>query len=188
MARRCFCKTKDQSVKTHQTTANNPEIPQTTLFIYHFTSNHLLYLFFYSKLLCLFIISSGMGYQRCLTAQYNEHPHSLIWVFATVQRKWNMGRSGLLQKKKLNETLGDAQETSDQQSYRSACACLCICPVWSRSVFFILEKRLTWNKGLCPRKHMTTKVPDQHVHSDHYENMPIQIYWKFYHQKLKIFR
>ena len=22
----------------------------------------------------------------------------------------------------------------------------------------------------------------------HYENMPIQIYWKFYHQKLKIFR
>ena len=22
----------------------------------------------------------------------------------------------------------------------------------------------------------------------HYENMPIQIYWKFYHQKVKIFR
>ena len=22
----------------------------------------------------------------------------------------------------------------------------------------------------------------------HYEDMPIQIYWKFYHQKLKIFR
>ena len=22
----------------------------------------------------------------------------------------------------------------------------------------------------------------------HYENMPIQIYWKFYHQKIKIFR
>ena len=22
----------------------------------------------------------------------------------------------------------------------------------------------------------------------HYENMPIQIYWKFYHQKMKIFR
>ena len=22
----------------------------------------------------------------------------------------------------------------------------------------------------------------------HYENKPIQIYWKFYHQKLKIFR
>ena len=22
----------------------------------------------------------------------------------------------------------------------------------------------------------------------HYENMPIQIYWKFYHEKLKVFR
>ena len=22
----------------------------------------------------------------------------------------------------------------------------------------------------------------------HYENMPIQVYWKFYHQKMKIFR
>ena len=22
----------------------------------------------------------------------------------------------------------------------------------------------------------------------HYENMPIQIYWKFYHQQMKIFR
>ena len=22
----------------------------------------------------------------------------------------------------------------------------------------------------------------------HYENMPIQIYWKFYHQKMKVFR
>ena len=22
----------------------------------------------------------------------------------------------------------------------------------------------------------------------HYENMPIQIYWKFYHQKMKLFR
>ena len=22
----------------------------------------------------------------------------------------------------------------------------------------------------------------------HYENMPIQIYWEFYHQKMKIFR
>ena len=41
LARRCFRK-----VETHQTTANNPEIPQTTLFIYRFTPNHLLYLFF----------------------------------------------------------------------------------------------------------------------------------------------
>ena len=24
--------------------------------------------------------------------------------------------------------------------------------------------------------------------TNHYENMPIQIYWKFYHQKMKIFR
>ena len=25
-------------------------------------------------------------------------------------------------------------------------------------------------------------------YNGHYENMPIQIYWKFYHQKMKIFR
>ena len=24
--------------------------------------------------------------------------------------------------------------------------------------------------------------------TNHYENKPIQIYWKFYHQKMKIFR
>ena len=24
--------------------------------------------------------------------------------------------------------------------------------------------------------------------TDYYENMPIQTYWKFYHQKMKIFR
>ena len=36
---------------------------------------------------------------------------------------------------------------------------------------------------------------DQNVASDlglhrlqHYENTPIQLYWKFYHQKMKIFR
>ena len=28
----------------------------------------------------------------------------------------------------------------------------------------------------------------KHVSPDHYENMPIQIYWTFYHQKMKIFR
>ena len=26
------------------------------------------------------------------------------------------------------------------------------------------------------------------VKEEHYENMPIQIYWKFHHQKMKIFR
>ena len=25
-------------------------------------------------------------------------------------------------------------------------------------------------------------------HAIHYENTPIQMYWKFYHQKMKIFR
>ena len=75
MARKCFRK-KDQSIETHQTTANNPEIPQTTFHIKPLTlSIH------YSKLLCLFIISGRMGYQRCLIAQSNEHPYSLIWAF-----------------------------------------------------------------------------------------------------------
>ena len=37
----------------HLNTANNPVIPQTTLFNYHFTPNHLFYLF--SLLITLFI-------------------------------------------------------------------------------------------------------------------------------------
>ena len=31
-------------------------------------------------------------------------------------------------------------------------------------------------------------VKKEYPHDTHYENMPIQIYWKFYHQKMKIFR
>ena len=31
---------------------------------------------------CWVIISSRIEYQRCLIAQYNDHPYSLIWVFA----------------------------------------------------------------------------------------------------------
>ena len=34
------------------------------------------------------------------------------------------------------------------------------------------KKRTFWNVSL----------------TKHYENMPVQIYWKFYHQKMKIFR
>ena len=30
-------------------------------------------------------------------------------------------------------------------------------------------------------------APESLPKSNHYENMPIQIYWKFYHQKMKIF-
>ena len=75
----CFVKKKkDQSLETHQTTANN---------IYRFISKHLLYLFFTLNWFCLFIISSEMGYQRSLIAHYNEPPHSLIWVFASNKRK-----------------------------------------------------------------------------------------------------
>ena len=29
---------------------------------------------------------------------------------------------------------------------------------------------------------------EKNYHLKHYENMPIQIYWKFYHKKMKIFR
>ena len=36
------------------------------------------------------------------------------------------------------------------------------------------------------------KACEKQIHNmrweQHYENMPIQIYWKFYHQKMKIFR
>ena len=31
-----------------------------------------------------------MGYQSCLMVQYNEHPYSLIWVFAADKRQWNI--------------------------------------------------------------------------------------------------
>ena len=35
----------------------------------------------------------------------------------------------------------------------------------------------------------TPKLQSQNIKDDHYENTPIQIYWKNYHQKkIKIFR
>ena len=37
-----------------------------------------------------------------------------------------------------------------------------------KDTFFLLDVHLGYNK-------------------EHYENKPIQIYWKFYHQKMKIF-
>ena len=42
---------------------------------------------------------------------------------------------------------------------------------------------------------LSVSLSNMHVHNPirvciaiHYKNMPIQIYWKFYHQKIKIFR
>ena len=35
---------------------------------------------------------------------------------------------------------------------------------------------------------MDNETSDQLPYTYYYENMPIQIYWKFYHQKMKIFR
>ena len=32
------------------------------------------------------------------------------------------------------------------------------------------------------------RLPISHIPGSHYENTPIQIYCKFYHQKMKIFR
>ena len=36
--------------------------------------------------------------------------------------------------------------------------------------------------------YLGARMGAQNLLGRHYENMPIQIYWKFYHQKLKIFR
>ena len=43
----------------------------------------------------------------------------------------------------------------------------------------------TYMKKSC--KHRVSGLGDT-VHQKHYENMPILIYWKFYHLKMKIFR
>ena len=40
--------------------------------------------------------------------------------------------------------------------------------------------------ALAPNIYMT--VLRWYFQCNHYENTPIQIYWKFYHQKMKIFR
>ena len=74
------------------------------------------------------------------------------------------GRVRLLQKQKdLNVIESDAQETSDQQSSRSAYAYMCICTIWSRPLGLYRIKRLTRNMGPRPRIHMTNKVPDWHL-------------------------
>ena len=51
---------------------------QDTYFIIFFIQNYFIY---YLK------------WNGGIKAQYNKHPHSLIWVFAADKRKWNMGRS-----------------------------------------------------------------------------------------------
>ena len=42
-----------------------------------------------------------------------------------------------------------------------------------------------WNHILFISNTLEQPIPDK---TYHYENKPIQIYWKFYHQKMKIFR
>ena len=59
MARRCFHIKKDQSVEKYQTSTNNSEILQITLFIYRFTSNHLLYLFLTLNLFIYYLKKRG---------------------------------------------------------------------------------------------------------------------------------
>ena len=41
-----------------------------------------------------------------------------------------------------------------------------------------------FNSNHCPK----AMILLDSIPSNLYENMPIQIYWKFYHQKMKIFR
>ena len=43
----------------------------------------------------------------------------------------------------------------------------------------------TWVYKLSLRTENSSKIIAQQIF---YENMPIQIYWKFYHQRMKIFR
>ena len=73
--------------------------------------------------------------------------------------------------------------------------------IWYRSTTCIKDlqygvRRITWKdvgdfsrEGFCPGCKIHRRYFVQLVKkSRHYENTPIQIYWKFHHQKLKIFR
>ena len=141
------------------------------------TPNHFIYLpfhtkpltlsVFHSKFLCLFIISSGMGYQRCLIAQYNEHPYSLIWVFAADKRKWNMSGWGVLQNQKKKKktsmkynVISNKHLTSKSvDQHMHACASMQSGRLW----VFTVEK--TYMKyGTASKKTYNHKVSDQHVH------------------------
>ena len=53
-------------------------------------------------------------------------------------------------------------------------------PQISLCIICILIKALIWQKKMIPLRKL--------IPGFHYENTPIQIYWKFYHQKMKIFR
>ena len=44
---------------------------------------------------------------------------------------------------------------------------------------------LAWGRGL---NYRFSLMSNERITTKHYENMPIQIYWKFYNQKMKIFR
>ena len=104
-ARKCFRKQKGL---VRWNTPNYRKQPRNT-------PNHFIYLPFHTKPLILIYFPLSItliiyylkwnGYQRRLITKYNEHPYSLIWVFAADKRKGNMGGSGLLQmqkKKKKN--------------------------------------------------------------------------------------
>ena len=71
---------------------------------------------------------------------------------------WTTGPRKLLLN---NRTDAWANRADTDQTYKM---------VWSRSTLY------------------TSISTFRHITSKHYENMPIQIYWKFYHQKMKIFR
>ena len=42
-----------------------------------------------------------------------------------------------------------------------------------------------WIESFREVRFLTLRIKNEEVH---YENMPIQIYWKFYHHKMKFFR
>ena len=55
-----------------------------------------------------------------------------------------------------------------------------------KSCFQGKKKKEKYHQIVVPYAELAKRVVK--VKSHHYENMPIQIYWKFLHQKLKVFR
>ena len=56
-------------------------------------------------------------------------------------------------------------------------------PIKRKLVFFLT----TQNFAMMLKQRKPNQLQRQKMYL-HYENMPIQIYWNFYHQKMKIFR
>ena len=105
------------------------------------------------------------------------HVHvNLILILTSLHELWILKKKKKKKKKKLGGTKTHSQSAKDEKSIIDNHSIL--------SVKFAVN--IKENKSKLPA--FLVKHHKRPYKARHYENMPIQIYWKFYHQKMNIFQ